>query len=387
MDLHSEHLFQRRWVRVGLYLGFWTVLGLINVGQSYLHSLMEPSRTFAFDLALLLGLVDWYAWAALTPFIWYLARRWPLDLRHWPVSVPLHLLVNLLCTFVIVLLIVPVAQLYPQSPGEEPRPFLVMLRMYFVFYLVWYLWIYWAILGVCHALRYYRQYRERELQTSQLETRLAQARLQVLRMQLQPHFLFNTLHAISSLMHQDVEVADRMLARLGELLRTTIEHAGTQEIPLYQELEFIQPYLEIEKARLGERLTVKLDIDPEAVDAFVPNLILQPLVENAIRHGIAPFAVAGRLEIKACREQDRLRLEVRDNGPGLSPEQQNNLKAGVGVANTRDRLQQLYGAAHRFAMATSPDGGLVLTMILPFRAAENGHVENGEFALTTLQGV
>src|SRR5262249_43474578 len=156
-------------------------------------------------------------------------------------------------------------------------------HLLFLRYLVYYLWIYWAILGIGHALAYYRKYRAHERAALQLETQLAQAQLQVLKMQLHPHFLFNTLHAISALMHQDVDVADRMLARLAELLRSTLETAGTQEVPLKQELEFVELYLEIEQARLGPRLAVSVEADPDAMDAYVPNLILQPLVENAVR--------------------------------------------------------------------------------------------------------
>jgi two-component system LytT family sensor kinase len=187
----------------------------------------------------------------------------------------------------------------------------------------------------------------------------------VLKMQLHPHFLFNTLHAISALMHKDVELADRMIARLGELLRSTLEHVGTQEVALRDELEFIKPYLEIEQARLGPRLTVQLDIDPEAMDANVPNLILQPLVENAIRHGIAPRAGAGHIEIHARRENGRVRLQVCDNGRGLAT----NYTEGVGVGNTRARLRQLYGEEHQFVMCNRPDGGLEVTVALPFSTA------------------
>src|SRR5260370_14803796 len=171
------------------------------------------------------------------------------------------------------------------------------------------MWVYWAIVRMCHSYEYYRKYQEREQRAVQLEHQLTQAELQVLKMQLHPHFLFNTLNAISALMHKDVELADTMVARLGELLRSSLETIGTQEVPLRKELEFIQPYLEIEQARLRERLRVKMDIEPEAMDLQVPNMILQPLVENAIRHGIAPFSKRGQMEITARREDGKLRLQ------------------------------------------------------------------------------
>jgi sensor histidine kinase YesM len=196
-------------------------------------------------------------------------------------------------------------------------------------------------------------------------------------MQLHPHFLFNTLHAISALMHQDVEVADRMIARLGELLRSALESAGTQEVPLRQELDFIKPYLEIEQARLGARLAVQLEIAPDTMEAQVPNLLLQPLVENAIRHGIAPRNAPGRIAIRARRDKDCLHLQVSDNGLGLS----SNYQEGVGVANTKARLQQLYGAAQRFVMDNGPEGGLVVSVAVPYHEAPtNGTPRNGEGA-------
>jgi LytS/YehU family sensor histidine kinase len=165
-------------------------------------------------------------------------------------------------------------------------------------------------------------------------------------------------------MHQDVELADRMVARLGELLRLTLESAGHQEVPLRQELEFIKPYLEIQQARLGSRLRVEVGVDPAVMDAAVPNLLLQPLVENAIRHGVAPRPEGGRIEVRARREGDLLRLEVRDDGPGLPGKP---CGEGVGLANTRARLQQLYGDFHRLTLANGAPAGLVVTLDLPYR--------------------
>jgi LytS/YehU family sensor histidine kinase len=262
---------------------------------------------------------------------------------------------------------------------ELPKPtFSVgVLKFYFIAKFHQNLMFYAAILAVSQGVDYYRKYRERELRASQLEARLAQTRLQVLKMQLHPHFLFNTLNAISALIHQDVDLADRMVARLGDLLRSTLESADTQEVSLRQELDFIQPYLEIEQARLGPRLTVRLEIDPHALDAAVPNLVLQPLVENAIRHGIAPRAEPGRIEIRARRDDGQLCLQVRDDGPGLPPDPAAPFKEGIGLANTRARLQQLYGAAHRFELCNGPGRGLGVTITIPFREAGSGQGQGG----------
>jgi len=211
-------------------------------------------------------------------------------------------------------------------------------------------------------------YREQELAAAQLETQLVQAQLQALQMQLQPHFLFNTLHAISTLMHRDVDAAEKMLARLSDLLRLTLENGSTQTVMLKDELEFLKKYLEIEEIRFADRLTIRTAIAPDALDALVPNLILQPIVENAIRHGIAPRAQPGRVEITARRVDGKLRLEVQDDGPGLRP---GNGREGLGLKNTRERLARLYQGAHRLELESPPEGGVRVTLEIPFRSAEN----------------
>jgi LytS/YehU family sensor histidine kinase len=184
-------------------------------------------------------------------------------------------------------------------------------------------------------------------------------------MQLNPHFLFNCLHSISSLMHQDVEGADRMITQLADLLRAALANSDTQEVPLRQELDFLRRYLEIEQTRFGDRLAVTMEIAPETLDARVPNLILQPLVENAIRHGIEPHARAGRIELRARRLDGSLALEVQDSGAGLRGAA---AIEGVGLSNTRARLRELYGAAHQFDLQDGADGGLRVRLRIPFRS-------------------
>jgi two-component system LytT family sensor kinase len=360
-------LFQRRWARWFLFISFWTALGLFNAGQSYISRRVARDLPFNLVDAIVIGVVDWYLWAALVPLIYVLVRRYPLDQGNWPSSVPLHLSVGTLCTLFVLVVTVPVFQQFTHGDPLLPQTFSGMFVMHFVGGFVWYLWVYWAIVGVCHSYEYYRKYREREEKAVELEYQLSQAELRVLKMQLHPHFLFNTLNAVSALMHKDVELADSMVARLGELLRSTLDNLGAHEVTLRQELDFVRPYLEIEQARLGERLTVDWDIDPETIDLHVPNLILQPLVENAIRHGIAPHTQAGRIEIISRRVKGKLRLQVRDNGPGLSAKQKAAFKPGVGIATTRARLQQLYGADQHFEMVNFPQGGLCVTLILPAR--------------------
>src|SRR5919198_963693 len=223
------------------------------------------------------------------------------------------------------------------SPGALPatRLFTGSLASWFTLDSI----VYCTLLASYHALVYYRVSQDRALRASQLEARLAQAQLQVLRMQLQPHFLFNTLHSISALMHRDVKRADSMIAALSDLLRMSLRSVGVQEVELREEVEFLQRYLEIMTLRFGDRLTVTLDIDPAALDARVPTLVLQPLVENALRHGFSESVRAGRVRVIVAREGSMLRCEVVDNGRGIAP---SGLREGVGISNTRARLHHLY---------------------------------------------
>ena len=308
--------------------------------------------------ALIIALTDWYVWAALTPAISWLARRFAIERRSWLRSLLVHIPASLFFSILKMVIETTILSRLSGAPAR-PNPVLQFPSTLFT---------YWAILGVIYAINYYRKYREHELKASQLETQLAQAQLQALKMQLHPHFLFNTLHAVSSLMRKDVEAADSMIARLSDLLRLTLENTGVQVVTLRQELEFLESYLEIEQTRFQNRLEVRMDIAPETLDARVPNLILQPLVENAIRHGIAPRSAPGCIEIRAAHDRERLRLQVRDNGPGLPESQNAAIKEGVGLANTRARLEQLYGAAQSFELKNQPEGGLLVSLTLPFHA-------------------
>ena len=225
---------------------------------------------------------------------------------------------------------------------------------------------YWAIAGLSHAVLYYRESRDRAIRASQLETRLIAAQMAALRQQLQPHFLFNTLHAISALMHRDVEAADRTLMKLSDLLRMTLEHVGHQEIPLHAELDFLSKYLDIEQTRFADRLVVRFDIEPETLDTLVPTLLLQPLVENAIKHGVSRKNGPGHVDIRARRDHDKLWIEVRDDGLGLSETALDALQKGIGVSTTRARLQHQFGADYRFEFHRLEEG-VAVVVALPWR--------------------
>jgi signal transduction histidine kinase len=364
--MNDRPLLERRGVRWGLFFGLWTALGLFDAVQTWglvrlLGSPLTPREVFS------LALAEWYLWAPLAWLLLRIGRRFPCEPGRWRSRLALLLAVSAAFAALKVALDFPVEVLlrvnYSESLRDKTR--FEFFQVLFMDHFLVYLFICGAVLGIGHALDYHRKYRERELRASHLEAQLARAQLQVLKMQLHPHFLFNTLNAVSALLHKDVELADRMIARLGDLLRLTLENVGTQEVCLQQELEFVALYLEIERARLGPRLALHLDIDPDARHACVPNLILQPLVENAVRHGVAPYARAGRIDIAARRAGALLRLQVRDDGPGLP--RGGAFREGVGLANTRARLQQLYGPAHGFEMAGDGGRGLAVTLTLPFR--------------------
>jgi two-component system, LytTR family, sensor kinase len=347
----------------------WTAIGLSFASQFYISS-SRMGRPVSWWYAVNYSLLDWYVFAALSiPVIW-LSRQFRVDRStSWQVSVPLHLAASALfslCYIVARALVAQAQEWFGGSPISFNQAFQPLLVKSFHFNL----WIYWIILAVAHALDYYQESQERELRTSELERHLAQARLQALQMQLNPHFLFNTLHAISALMHKDVEDADRMIARLSELLRYALESTDAQEVPLRQELAFLDRYLEIEKARFGDRLCVRKQIEPLTLDAQVPNLILQPLVENAIRHGIEPHSKRGEIGLSARHENGALHIEVRDNGRGLNSDE-GPLEEGVGLSNTRARLAELYGAGHRFELQNASEGGLIVHLSIPYRSEVN----------------
>ena len=231
----------------------------------------------------------------------------------------------------------------------------------------------WSVLYV--GAKQYQALRDERERALRAETLAHEARLAALRYQLNPHFLFNTLNAISTLVVDGRNgEASRVIARLGDLLRATLDRAEGDTVSLTDELELVRRYLDIEQIRLGPRLTVHIDVAPEAWVARVPSLLLQPLVENAIRHGVAVREEGGRVTILASREGATLRLTVADDGPGLPHSDTGPRGAGIGLANTRERLAQLYGGAHRLEIGESDAGGLRVSVVLPFSASDRREV-------------
>ena len=352
-----------RWALVAVVFGAWTALALFFTGQLY-YTYLLSEKPLTWRYAASQQLVYPYVWAVGTLVVLWLANRFPVEGREWWRNVLFHLFS---ATFFVVL-ISAVFQTVFQYFNPPGKPFsLSNTLQWVIFNSSENYGIYGLILLLNQVFRYYRRYREGELRASQLETQLTQAQLQALKMQLHPHFLFNTLHSISALLHRDPDTADRMIARLGDFLRLTLDNSGAQEVSLEKELEFLKCYLDIERVRFQDRLTTSLDVEPRALDSRVPNLILQPIVENALRHGLSRRAAPGRLEISAKRDNGSLRIQVRDNGPGLAAVkgEAGRVREGVGLSNTRARLEQLYGGAHRFSIENAPGGGLLVTLEIP----------------------
>ena len=330
----------------------WTLYAFFSASQTYMSRAYAGRMEFA--PALRYAFLDCYLWALLTPLLLWLAGRMVVRRANWWWTLPALFVGGV--AFAVVHLNVFVRALpligYPSNFRAQQSIIVTKLHSDVL--------TCWTLFAIRHGIEYYRRYRLRELKASQLEAKLAVAQLEVLKMQLQPHFLFNTLHAISALMYRDVESADRMVTRLSDFLRLALDSAGVQEVPLKREMECLDKYLEIEQVRFGDRLVVRRAIDSAALDLLVPNLVLQPLVENAVRHGIAPRASGGRIEVRAASVQGTLTVEVTDDGPGAAA-----IREGVGISNTRARLEQLYGAAAHLELANIPGGGFRARLELP----------------------
>ena len=350
---------RRRWIVWLLVLAGWTVLAISFAVSSSLTYVItyQPPR---WRLTLVMALTEWYAWALLTPLVAWLAQRYPIRrggvTRGLVVHVPAGLALAIVKVALTRLMRLPIV------PSSE----------YFQINLTTHYIVYWALVAAVHALTYYRAGREGELRASQLEARLADARLQLLKMQLHPHFLFNTLNAISELVHEDPATADRMIASLSELLRESLDAGADDQVTLAKELELLDRYVDIQRARFGDRLDVRVDVERETRAALVPILILQPLVENSIRHGLAARVRAERIQVRAMRRDERLILEVTDDGIGLGAA--GAAREGVGLGNSRARLQALYGPDQSIDVSNVEGGGVLVRLAMPWRSDHSGVV-------------
>ena len=346
-------------------LGAWTLVAVIDTTQLGFY-LRDHEPHLGWTAAVERAVPVWALWALLTPVVFAAAARFPLDRGGLRRVVPVHLAAALAVVSVWALAATAVAMTLGW-PAVEGDGWGTMLQRYMARRLHVNLLVYAALVGAYSALEYRRRLHEREAAAAELRTRLAEAQLQSLRTQLQPHFLFNTLNAVSVLaLKGETQSVVRMVSRLSDLLRLTLDGAPGQEVPLRQELAVLERYVDIERVRFPDRLEVRVDAAPDTHDALVPSLLLQPLVENAIRHGIAQTVGAGRVHVRAERRGGRLWMEVRDTGPGFPPGAR---REGIGLANVRARLACLYDDEGRFTLENAPEGGAVVTVEVPFRLA------------------
>jgi len=343
--------------RGAVYFIAWT---LVAVATTELQAAAQPEGgAELFGRLIRLSLASCWLWALYTPAILALSRRVRIDRTNWLKTVPIHLGTAALATFIDVALMRAIAPyLNAGAPTSSTPLHVTFLRTLFLYSLC-----YFVIVALAHVRYYASLSYERDLRAATLETQLAEARLTALQGQLRPHFLFNTLNMIAEQVYTDPAGADAMLTRLGVLLRSSFTEADRERVPLRRELELLESYIEIMRARFRGRLTFELHVEPTTLDALVPRFILQPLVENAIKHGVEPREEGGRVTVTARRDGASVDLEVRDNGDGLA----GAIREGTGVRNTRERLLHLYGAGRQqFTLTLAPDGGTIASVVIPF---------------------
>ena len=359
---------KRAWRRALVVFGVWTAVGLFRALERWTLDPVSVTRLeFGFREALSQNLLFSYLWAAFTPLVATLARRFRLAGGSRAQTLGVHLAASVLVSVAHGTLF---ALVYPPLMGV-PFHFAHQLRgvpSVLAAFLLANILTYFGVVGICWTIDALRLSRERELRASQLEAQLAAARLERLQTQLHPHFLFNALNSVLPLVFRDRDAAARTVSQLEELLRRSLDSDAAQLVPLSRELEFLEIYLEIQRTRFPDRLRVSFDVPAELATARVPNLILQPIVENAIKHGVSAQPGAGQVAISAAREDGMLVLRVRDDGPGISdpPRPPVGRGSGLGLANTRERLRQLYGEEQRLDLVNVPEGGLEVSVGLPY---------------------
>jgi two-component system LytT family sensor kinase len=352
----------RRWM---LYWMAWMLLGLY---MATMDLMMFPKAVFGTYL-LPMNLLQTLTWGVAGLGVIAVARRWPLlrfnwaERKNWAIELLASVVIAALGLWMLWFISMIFAEPGMQTKGLAD-PFSAYARFFSMYFHIGLLFM-WAVLGAFHGMSIFEKSRKRELEAIQLEGRLAQAQNAALQMQLQPHFLFNTLNSISALIHSDAESADRMLSRLADLLRMTLDSGASQEIPLSQEMSIIDAYLSIEGIRFQDRLQVSKDVPASCLDALVPAFLLQPLVENAIKHGVADNMHLSTIDIQVRHEGEYLILEVLDNGKGLSAMP----RSGIGTHNTAARLQLLYQERHAFTLDNIPGLGTRALVRIPYKRA------------------
>lgn len=372
---------RKNWWQIwAISFAVWTFVSFAAAGSIFeLYRTRGTPMSFSRTLALELSQILTYA--PLTPFAFALAIRYPVQRGNWIRRSLLHLAAGVVFSAAHITLraLTPygawdaqagkwVSAIWDSQAHTIRIQWKIFQGLFYGNVVDDVTGTYVPIILVAHVVSYYQGFRARELRASQLEVQLATAHLSALKSQLQPHFLFNTLHSITALMHTDVGAADRMMVRLSDLLRMSLD-SNEQITTLSHELEFVRGYLEIEKVRFADRLEVILEVAPDTLDAQVPHLLLQPLVENAVRHGVSRLSSQGEIRIAARHDDNSLHLRITDNGPGLADLGHAPAKGGIGLAATRERLRTLYGEDQNIDITNVARGGIEVHIRLPFRVA------------------
>lgn len=356
------------WRQIVSYIGIWILIAVFfSVLVYFAQAQLRANFVFSWRKVLLWQAII-YGWAILFPVINRFAVRFRVERNNWRKTVPVHLLAAFLFVLAHTFLYAVYYHFSQCLYAGEDCQFLANLRTFFFSNWLIDTSMYFLILSAVTARDYSRRFQAEQLKSSELKAALSDSQLRALKMQLQPHFLFNTLNSISALIHDDAATADRMVARLGDFLRLTLESSGENMVSFKQEMDFVNCYLEIEGVRFQDRLVVRQEIAPDVLETDVPNLILQPIIENAIRHGVSRQTGVGHLTIRAQRAGDKLRIEVEDNGPGLPappPPENDGGNGGIGLSNTRARLAHVYDGNHLFEIKNAVPHGLIVAMEIP----------------------
>ncbi len=357
---------RRRWL---MYWLVWTGAGLFYISQDFLTRLTNNSATAWWKIV-----VSWmaamYACAAFTPLVLWLGQRWRVDGENRKRSISIHIAASVAFSLASAAMEVPaVSAMGMMAPIHSTASFLRNLWLLLPYDLHGGIVRYWAIIAVQALFRSSGEARRRERESLELQVQLTAAQLGALKMQLQPHFLFNTLGAIMVLVRQHkTGQAEAMLSRLSDLLRHTLEDVEAQEVPLWRELEFLRLYLSIEQVRFEDRLKLRMEVAPDVSDALVPHMALQPIVENAVRHGLGQSEEPVLIEVAVARSDGYLTLTVQDDGPGCPDEAFEG--KGIGLRNTRTRLKRIYGERASFAAENRAPRGVRVAMHLPYRCGK-----------------
>lgn len=360
-----QNIQKGTWIRILLSACGWSLAALFAatyiVLQNYSRQKFDPLwQVLLWQFATAAG------WLILTPLIFWLVKTFPLGGKKLSRNAFIHIVGGLAIVLARQAIDAFVQPLIGFPPGNKFTTYFESMRFIFISDFHFSVITYCVALGLIFGTSYYKQFREREIQALQLSARLAQARMHVLKMQLHPHFLFNTHNAISELIYKDPEAAEEMLGNLSDLLRISLEKLEVEKVPLQQELDFLNKYLMIEQTRFRDRLRVTFEIAPETYDSIVPNMILQPLVENAIKHGIAPLARGGEITVRALKNKENLQIEICDDGIGVPFGNPEEIVEGIGLSNTRARLKYFYANDHKFEVQPNGEKGLKVTLVIPY---------------------